>query len=56
MDVDDVIQHVQNDKRTDQLIKIQLLNMCHNKLIDIIDDADRQIAFINIPFFGTKIE
>lgn len=51
MDSDDVIQYLKDDKITVQCLKIRLLNLCQNKLISITDDAEREIAYINIPFF-----
>lgn len=55
MDADELIQEIRKDN-TVQCTRIQLLNMCHNNLIDIIDDDKGEIAFINIPFLETTVE
>ncbi|CAO1405892.1 unnamed protein product [Diamesa tonsa] len=55
MDADELIQEIRKDE-TVQCIRIQLLNLCHNNLIDIIDDDDGEIAAINIPFLGTTVQ
>lgn len=55
MDADELIQEIRKDE-TIQCIRIKLLNLCHNNLIDIIDDDDGEIAAINIPFLGTTVQ
>ena len=55
MDADELIQEIQKDE-TIQSIRIQLLNLCHNNLIDIIDDDDGEISAINIPFLRGTVQ
>lgn len=56
MDAEDVIHQLKNDEITVKCIKIRLLNLCQNNLIEIEDDAQREIAYISIPFLGTTDE
>lgn len=56
MDAEDVIYHLKNDEITVKCIKIRLLNLCQNNLIEIEDDAQRKIAYISILFLETTVE
>lgn len=55
MDANELIQEIRKDE-TIQSIRIQLLNLCHNNLIDIIDDDDGEISAINIPFLRRTVQ